>query len=283
LGQAAGDRFMVNGLTSLSPAAVMGGAGPAGIIPGGIPGGLGNFPVNLLSANQTRYNEIPSLGPGVLNSFAPPAGFTIQDDMDALELTPFDTTLDKIHDTPIYFSLDPFSPGLFGSPADILVSPPTLPGYTIFAGATLLGLGAGDDVDALAVWDIAGNLAPDPGDYALFSLTPSSPTLFGPDAMPGFALVDDDGINGVDDLGEVGLGDDSSPADIFVTDFSSTFKLFLAAGSIGMLPNDNVDAIDVELLLQQPLDNVVIPEPASCILLGLGGVLLFALRRRVLR
>lgn len=282
LGQAAGDRFMVNGLTTLSPAAVMGGGGAAGIVPGGIPGGLGNFPINLLSANQTRYNEIPSIGPGVLNTFAPPPGFTIQDDMDALELTPFDITPDGIHDTPIYFSLDPISPGLFGSPADILVSPPATAGYTLFAGSTLLGLGAGDDVDALALWDTLGNLAPDPGDYALFSLTPASPTLYGADTLPGLALVDDDGINGVDDLGEVGLGDDMSPADIFVTDFSGAFTLFLSAGSIGMLPNDNVDAIDVELNLQQPLDNVVVPEPASCILFGLGGILFLALRGRIL-
>ncbi len=280
LGQAAGDRFMVNGLTTLSPAAVMGGAGPAGIVPGGIPGGLGNFPVNLLSANQTRYNEIPSIGPGVSNPFVAPPGFTAQDDMDALELTPFDLSIipDGIHDTPIYFSLDPFSPGLFASPADILVSPPATAGYTIFAGSGLLGLGAGDDVDALAVWDVAGDLAASAGDFALFSLTPASPTLHGLDGLPGLAFVDDDGINGVDDLGEVGLGDDLSPADIFVTDFSSAFTLFLAAPTIGMLATDNVDAIDVELFLQQPLENV--PEPTSFVLLALGGIALLLARRR---
>ena len=56
-------------------------------------------------------------------------------------------------------------------------------------------------------------------DYALFSLAPGSPSLGG------------------------GL---FSPADIFVTIFAGTNTLFLPAAAIGMLPTDNVDALDVE-------------------------------------
>ena len=256
--QAAGDRFMLNGVTTLSPAAVMGGAGPSGVIGPLLPGGLGNSPINLLNANQHRYHEIPSIGPAAFNTFVPPAGATAMDDMDALELTPIDLDGSMTHtaaDTPIYFSLDPISPSLLGSPADIQVTPPGAGAYGLYAADAILGLAPGDDVDALAVWDLATPLVADPGlDYALFSLAPGSPTL----TLGGF-----------------------SAADIFVTDFTGANALYLTAGSLGMLPTDNIDALDVEFFggfIQEPLDFV--PEPTGAAFLLLTGLVCAAHRRR---
>jgi hypothetical protein len=176
--------------------------------------------------------------------------------MDALELTAFDVDGDRVHDTPIFFSLDGASPSWFGSPADILVSQAGVAGFGLFATASSLGLNNADDVDALAVWSLDPWQMVPGLDYALFSLAPSSPTLWGADGAPGQAGIDDDGRNGVDDLGEVGFGDDQSPADIFVTAFVGTYKLYLAANTIGMRNTDNVDALDVETVLQAPIDSI---------------------------
>ena len=174
----------------------------------------------------------------------PPAGVSMTDDMDALELLPFDLSGDQVHNTPIYFSLDPMSPALgVGpfSPADILASPPMAPVIGMFAPAPTMGLiPDADDIDALAVWDFGPLGEADPGlDYALFSLAPGSMSLFGGDGVPGTA-------------------DDLSAADIFVTDFTGISILYLAHRSIGMRFFDNVDAIDVEpeWMLQEPLDFV---------------------------
>ncbi len=256
--QAAGDRFMLNGVTTLSPAAVMAGAGPSGVAGPLFPGGSGTFPANLLNANQHRYHEIPSIGPATVNTFIPPAGATAMDDMDALELTPIDldgTMTHTVPDTPLYFSLDIFSPSLPGSPADIYATPPGAGAYGLFAADFTLGLVPGDDVDALAVWDVAGDLMASPGDYALFSLAPGSPTL------AGFGL---------------------SAADILVTDFTGAFALYLTAGSLGMLPTDNIDALDVEFFngfAQEPLD--AIPEPTGAVFLLLTGLVFVARRGRI--
>jgi hypothetical protein len=233
--QAAGDRFMVNGTTGLSPVAVMQGGGPSWILGPVFGGGLNNFPMNLLSANQHRYNEIPSIGPAPTNTFLPPPGATQMDDMDALELTALDWNGDQIHDMPIYFSLDAASPslGMMGlSGADILVSPPGPSGFGLFAPSFTMGLTPADEVDALAVWDVDGSLYGTPGlDYALFSLAPGSPFLL----MTG-----------------------ASPADIFVTNFTNSNTLYLPFFMLGMQPEDNVDALDVEYamggMIQEPLD-----------------------------
>jgi len=256
--QAAGDRFVTNGFALVSPAGVMATGLPTVIAGPVLPG-----PINLLSANQTRYNEIPTIGPAAFNVYAPPPGATAMDDMDALELTPFDLNGDGIHETPIYFSVDPTSPAWIGA-ADVLVAPPLVPGPLLFAAAPTLGLTAADDVDALAVWDLAGDLiasAVPMTDFALFSLAPGSPFLAGGDGLFGTA-------------------DDFSAADIFVTDFSGANVLYLPAVTIGMAFTDNVDALDVELWLGagsiERHDDI--PEPASVMLIGLGAVAL--LRRR---
>jgi len=232
--QAAGDRFVTNGFTSLSPVAVMAGLGGPAVIVGPI---ILGRPLNMVSANQDRYNEIPSIPTWAMNLYVPtPPGVTVMDDMDALELLPMDLDANNVHDTPIYFSLDAGSPSLPPggfSPADVFVSPPGAPMFMLFAAAPTLGLTVNDEVDALAVWDLGQTAVLDPNwDCALFSLAPGSPYLAGPDGVPGTA-------------------DDWSAADIFVTDFGGTNVLFITSRAIGMLPTDNVDAIDVEIFVDE--------------------------------
>ena len=114
--QAAGDRFVSNGWMNLSPVQSYMTGTEASLIfwqPG--------FGPNLLSANQTRYNEIPSIPPTAANPTLDP---TQIDDMDALELHPMDLTGDSVHDLPLFFSLAPGSPSMpaGGSGADIFLS-----------------------------------------------------------------------------------------------------------------------------------------------------------------
>jgi hypothetical protein len=158
---------------------------------------------------------------------------------------------DQMHDTPIYFSLDGGSPSLgVGSPADIYLTPAGPGGvFGLFAGWATMGLAPTDDLDALAVYDTDGILNPG-ADYALFSLTPFSPYL---------------AANGL------------SPADILVTDFTGQSRLFLPAGAIGLMPADNVDALDVEIGIGFP-EVWEIPEPAMVTVTTLG--LLWLVRRR---
>ncbi len=226
--QAEGDRYVTNGSTTLSPAAVMAGAGPAAIAGPviavspmtGLAGGL-----HLLSVNQTFYNEIPTILPPATNVIP------VIDDMDALELETFDPDSDNLHELPIFFVLDAASPSLpfFAVlPSDVLVSPPggTI---TVYAPFPSLGLAATDMIDAIAVWD-DGNLIADAGiDYTIYSLAPGSPALAPGSPIPACFAAG------------------CSPADIFVTDFSGASKLFLPAAAIGMLPTDNIDALDVEI------------------------------------
>ena len=343
LNQAAGDRFIANGITSAPPSASLYGGGPASIGGAMWPGLNGTFPANILHANQHRYNEIPSVGPWVMNPYMPMNGHAL-DDMDALELTAFDTTPQDgaPHDMPIYFSLDSMSTSLgrsadgdldgdvdladlmiwqrgFGrtppplltpgdgeydrdnvvvsggdlavwkaqfpggppagalTGADILVSPPFMPSFQLFAPAVMMGLNMqlpNDEVDALAVWDrpFGQQFVADPMmDIALFSLAPGSPYLMGPD-------------------GAWGTADDYSAADIFVTDFSGQSWVYLQARTLGMRFEDNIDAIDVEgwweFEQEPPLEeeNIptlsTVPEPASLVLVGLSMLILGGRRKR---
>lgn len=226
-GQHAGDRWVTNGRTSAAPA--------LGPFPAVIVGGLGG-PRHLLSANQTAYNEIPSIPPPVFNFFLPPAGATQMDDMDALELNPIDFNGDLIHNTFIWFSLAAGSPtlGAIGAtPADILVAPPGAPLVPVpYAPFFTMGLTPADDIDALAVWNFASPFVADPGlDVAIFSLRPGSPYLAGPDGVPGTA-------------------DDYSAADIFVTRFMGASTLYVSHVQLGLLFSDNVDGLDVEAFLR---------------------------------
>jgi hypothetical protein len=222
-GQQAGDRYVLNGVSSTTPA--------AGPFPAVRVGGLGG-PRHLLSANQTVYNEIPSIPPGAFNVFPAPAGFTVMDDMDALELNPIDLNGDGVHDTWLYFSLAPGSPtlGMLGAlPGDLLVAPPRAPVAGIYALAGQMGLQPADDIDAVAVFESGGNRrVANPGvDRALFSLARNSPSLRGPDGVAGTA-------------------DDISPADVLITSFAGNFAVFMRASQLGLQTTDNIDALDVE-------------------------------------
>jgi hypothetical protein len=224
--QAAGDRFVTNGFTIWGPPGVLFGGGPPTAITGPVFAG----PMNLLSANQTRYNETPTIQPVQFNTFVSPVpGATNIDDMDALEITPLDLNGDFAQDMPLYFSLDAASPDLTLVPggatgADIFVAPPVPPPialFNLYAPFAMLGLTPQDEVDALAVWDRNGDMQAAPGvDYAIFSLAPGSPTL----VQMGF-----------------------SPADVLATAFTGAVpKLYVPAAQLGLLPTDNIDGLDVE-------------------------------------
>jgi len=205
----------------------------------------GRYATLPLAANQLFIDEF-DLGlqaPAVNGSaIAPP-----EDDLDALELSDaadpiFGVDLidnptglappDGIPDRFTFFSIDTASPanGLPGiDPDDILVTPPAGFVYGVFAdGATTIGLLAGDDIDGLALSDVPPLGVLTPGlDEALFSLHPGSPSVvFGPDGIPG-------------------NGDEVSPADVLHTKFAGSYVLYAAAGALGLLPTDNVNALDI--------------------------------------
>lgn len=212
--QAAGDRWVINGRTSVAPAVTAAGGPAAAIVAPFVLGG----PVHILSANQTRFNEIPSLPPPAFSPFPMP------DDMDGLEITPIDLNGDLLHDRPVYFSVDLAT----GPGADVFVSPPGAAAFLVFAPAPTMGLTPADDIDGLAVWDRGAIFVPDPGlDVVMFSLRPGSPRLAGPD-------------------GVMGTADDFSAADIFVSNLTGGFRRYLTATQLGLRFQDDVDAIDVE-------------------------------------
>lgn len=207
-GQAAGDRYVTFGFTSVGPGGVISGGacGPPATIVQTIAG-----PRNQLSLNQDQFNLIPSLRPSKLNSNR------YQDDQDALEITLFDLDGDRRHDTPVYFTVDKVGPTL-NRPSHIYFTPPGGSTPTVFSTATQIGLTDRDNVDAIAVWDVERNGKADPGhDFVIFSLDRGSPSLGG-----------------------------GSPADLFVSDFAGSFCLYLPAKELGLNRCDNVDAVDVE-------------------------------------
>lgn len=171
-------------------------------------GGLG-INNNLLAINQggggvpslgiEEYGLLPNANPGV----GVPAG-TPQDEVNAEALP---QTQDALG--PIYFSLSGGSPSLSTLPsgaqpsgADIFFDPdPHLGGNeSLFADAPQLGLiedpdpTLSDDIDALAVRDADGDghFNPIDGDWVIFSLTQSSPSLVPLDAVAGDLLIIDD-------------------------------------------------------------------------------------------
>lgn len=200
--QAASDLWRTN-LTGGSPAAGMAGGG---CVPFVIP-----TPPHSLHRNQTAFNLIQTAAPGIA------AGVPL-DNIDAVEMDVLDTDGNGIHDVDVYLSLDPASPNLLTSGADIYFAPAGAP-FGPFSVPAQVGLMPGDDIDSLVIWDRGILGAPDPGvDFALFSLAPGSPTLV------AFGL---------------------SPAMIFVTHFSGNFCPFVGPGQLGLVMADNVDGLDV--------------------------------------
>lgn len=208
--QAAGDRFVTNGWLDRSPMAAYLTGSTANLIVWQ----AGRGP-NLLSANQTRYNEIPSIPTLAVN----PTGDPLQiDEMDALELHPLDINGDAVHDFPMFFSMDGISMSMppIGSPADVFVSWPMTPGFSTWATAASMGLGPNDDIDALTVFHTSGSQQAMPGqDWAIFSLRAGN-----------------------------SLG--ASPADVLVTCFQGVSRLYVKAGVVGLLGSDDIDGLDIE-------------------------------------
>ena|GEM_PF-3977157 len=149
-----------------------------------------------------------------------------EDNLDALEVSDavrVDADMDGIPDAGrfVFFSLDSASPTA-GS-EDILVSvagPP--PGYAVYATAAAIGLQAGDDIDALVLYDTDAAGGPPDGimtagqDMALFSLAAGSPSLVG-----------------------------FSPGDVLVTSFGGSFSLGVSHLTLGLLGSDELDALDI--------------------------------------
>ena len=185
----------------------------------------------LLSVNQSKYNLIPSIDWPFENQYIPVSGTHRQDDIDALEID----DLNPAHD-PMYFTLDGSSPTLAtlsASPDDILIANGT--SVSVFAYGSTMGLPDGYLVDALAVWDRGTEGTLDPGvDVAIFSLGTVAANLLG-----------------------------FSGADVFVTDFTGRFLLYLDHEELRLLATDELDALDVELAEWEDFEGWVIPEPGA--------------------
>jgi hypothetical protein len=147
----------------------------------------------------------------------PPAGPGTSDNVDA-----YNEFIFPMITTDYYLVLNPASSMFFGfAPSDIhwwpagaVLTWPT----PIFAFGPQLGLTPNDSIDALVVWDFPPTGVCNPGvDIALFSLDPSSQQVL---------------------AGVVG------PGDILMTTFNNVFFVYAPAPMIGLLPTDNVDAMD---------------------------------------
>jgi hypothetical protein len=145
------------------------------------------------------------------------------DDIDALDV---DTPL--IIDF-VYFSVDELSLDN-GAFKDAILFSSGSNSFGIFARAAQMGFSSGSDLDALVLIDRdrRGGPAQPFIDEALFSLSSFSPDTFtftGNSYVPGL-------------LGSL------SPADVLYTNFDGTFSLFASAEQLGLLPDDELDALD---------------------------------------
>jgi hypothetical protein len=298
--------------TNVRQQSVLSGVGPAPMrpfpdnVPGGSPGGeaAGDVYVSPRFAPFGRYlsqstariaprnnnslfideEELGLQAPRTRGAFDTVA----EDNLDALEMTTplfVDRDGDGMHGDEIFFTLDGTSPSRMTPNydiEDILVSrPPDVNDFQFelnpaaaFGRATRyadgidhIGLMAGDVIDALVLSDVTplvaapfflpltNGLVNATLDEALFSLAPGSPSL------SLFSLL---------------VGRTLSPADVFYTDFTRSFKLFATAEEIGLRPGgigfgginlgpaDNLDALDIFH---------AVPEPGSALLLILGAVI----------
>jgi hypothetical protein len=212
--QAAGDLWRSQAIPTNDPWTVM----SAGC---GAPATLPTPPWPTLFRNQDFWNLIPFAGPGVA---LPPGAI---DDIDGFDFQLLDNTGDAVADLPFYFSIDPAS-AFAAAPADVIFKPVGAAPF-VWANDWRLGLGPLDDVDGLVVWDRNVIGMPNPGvDLVLFSLGRGSFALRGPD-------------------GVVGTADDFSPADVFVSDLTGAFCLYMRHSQLGLLFNDNLDALEVKV------------------------------------
>jgi hypothetical protein len=164
------------------------------------------------------------------------------DDLDALDVDPASGPL-------TFFSIDWLSAtngfGAGDLADDILVSTGDMSFGVFCEGVSQMGLSPGDDLDAL-ILDAALNVA-------LFSLSSASPSTFTTTGNP-YAP----GVKGF-----------LSPADVLMTTCNGEFSLWAPAAALGLLPDDELDALDT---------TVAVGEPAAVSLLTIA--LLAALGRR---
>ncbi len=236
LGQQAADRFVVQAVAS-----------PSTTVTDETPSTAVN---QQLSINQTYYNFAPSIAPNQ------PNGLGAQDDADSLEITEFKLSGETGRTKPVYFTMDAASPTLTSEyhasgqqwqASDILFTPVGSNTPVLFLDNGDLGLAEDDVIDGLAVWDAGDVGSADIDDAVLLSLAPGSPFL---------------------------TANNFSPADIFVATVAGAFELYLSAEDLGLLPTDNVDALDVGSAL------VIVPEPTALALAGIA-VMLGGRRRRM--
>ncbi|MCP4247612.1 MAG: hypothetical protein GY778_11235 [bacterium] len=218
VGQAAGDLFVTSERFNLfNPAPI---PGPAG---------------NVLAVNQTVMTLAPTAGPGVGPAGWPNPGFLI-DDVSAYDPYAFDIVGDdQWQELPLWWSFvagsgagipDPTPPERRPTGADLMLSPGP-PGLAYYAKANLMGLDLNnDDLDAVIVFEMFSDGLATPGvDVAIFSVP------------PGSAL---DPVGG----------------NVYWTSFMGNNFLIADNASLGLGPNDNLDALAVYVgQLQGDADN----------------------------
>lgn len=212
----------------------------------GLPGSAVNTQAQpgVESAAGDVYRALPPLGSNVLaineGSLGLIPGF-FGDDLDGLELDTKDTSR-------TYFSIDSLSfsngVGALTYANDIFLNSF---GNTYASGEVNIGLYPMDDLDALVLWDVYQPGILNPGiDMALFSLSTFSPNTF----TAGTGIY--------------------SPADILFTDFRGSFAPWASAESIGLRPDDELNALDT------------VPEPSTILLMAVGfvGIVFYQYRLR---
>ncbi len=137
--------------------------------------------------------------------------------------------------------------GLACGPADILYQGNPAPGAplpVIWATPIQLGLLAGDDIDALGLMDFSDPCTLGGGETVFVSLAPGSPTLLGADGQPGVAGVNDDGINGVDDMLEyLWAGSDDISAAAVIQLLPGPPVVIYPPVALGLLDTDDLNAM----------------------------------------